>query len=158
MTHEERSNTGTTLAIIIGLLLCLLLVVGGGIGVVFVMRDRAYAAQLQAERDRERAMADRLLYERTVVAAQAIPASAQAKNIEIVIDTSGEYRIEGETFTGEELAVHLQQQVSVDPDAVSVTLRVVDDTAYLLLNGVTALCEKAGVKNISLAKAEESDE
>jgi biopolymer transport protein ExbD len=160
--HEERSPAGITLAIIIGLVLCLLLATGGGSGAVYVMRDRAHAARLKEERARELAMAEQQLqlYEHhlQMQTAAAAKAGKPTKEISIGIDVLGGYTLDGEAFSGEELQQYLANQAASNPQGVKVLIRPADETAYVLVAATTTLCERAGAKDVTLVKAEAQDE
>jgi biopolymer transport protein ExbD len=113
---------------------------------------------MRAEVEMERAQVESQLAQFGHTPGASHAASPAQQRITIEFDTSGLYTVDGESLTGEELQIYLTEKAAATPGGISVELRPADDTAYVLVSGVTAICEKAGVKDVSVGKVEKSDE
>jgi hypothetical protein len=152
--HEEASSAGLTLAIVIGLILCLLLVGGGGVAGFLYLRQQTRLAHMRAEVEMERAQVESQLAQFGQTPGASHAARGTPQLIKIDFDTSGMYDVDGETLTGEELQIYPTEKAAANPGNIAVELRPADDTAYVLVSGLTALCEKSGVKDVTIGKTE----
>jgi biopolymer transport protein ExbD len=154
MSDGRRSETGNAIVVIIVVLIVIgvLGIVGVGGGMLLI--QRMTVARVQAEVQERRAMAEMMEAEMRARVAQMHSAKAVAPletQCMLEIDASGDYVLDGQPLTADELQAALQRAVADHPDGVQLKIQAERETPFERVSQAMAAANAAGVTSQSVA-------